>query len=533
MAFFHAETSREQRILETAAMLAAVRRYVLRGRVVTMNSAHDVIADGFVCVEDDKIAQIGPWSGVLPSPFDQAPLIDTSGSIYPGLIELHNHPAYNVIPMWTVPERFANRNLWRANADYLRHVSNPDKLLTGHPIVDYPKALVRFVECRALLGGVTTTQGLQYRSSDNLTSYFQGLLRIVEFPGQGWPVADDYIFDFKNEQEAEHHIAPALAAGTPYIIHLSEGIDQPSRAVFDYLRKADDTWLIGPPLLTIHATALDSPQFQVLAQQHCGGVVWSPLSNLLLYGDTTKVELAKQAGLPIAIGCDWAPSGTKNLLGELKIAKLVSTYKGGVFSDRDLADAVTRVPAGMMGWGSHVGSIENNKTADLLVLDGNAGDPYLQMIQADESKVVAVIIDGHPRMGRTNVIDPRTPRVEAIHIAGQDIVLDIIDSTSHPLGGTTLTGAIATITQALANLPDVARQAHRLAPAMRDAVNYWRPIPGYELTPAVNLFAAGALPGPGDVDPMTAEPLTAYDDSGFIPRIKANINVPPWLKNQL
>ncbi|MCK1758370.1 amidohydrolase family protein [Bradyrhizobium sp. 137] len=176
-----------------------------------------------------------------------------------------------------------------------------------------------------------------------------------------------YINDFTSPADAEKNVGPALSAGTPYIIHLCEGTDIETRDYFDNLKKADGSSLIGPPLVTIHCVALDGPQFQTLATNRGAGVVWSPLSNFLLYGATTKVALPRQAGLPVAIGCDWAPSGTKNLLGELKITKLVSDHEGGLFTDQELIDAVTHVPASMIGWDSYVGSIERDKAADLVV----------------------------------------------------------------------------------------------------------------------------------------------------------------------
>jgi 5-methylthioadenosine/S-adenosylhomocysteine deaminase len=315
---------------------------------------------------------------------------------------------------------------------------------------------------------------------------------------------------------------------------LTEGVDATTRALFNNLQKPDGTWLIGPTLITIHATALGAPEFQTMRANSLAGIVWSPLSNFLLYGATTQVALAKQAGLAIAIGSDWAPSGTKNLLGELKIAKHVSDQQGGVFSDQELIDAVTRVPAKMLGWDSDLGSIEASKTADLLVIDAVAGDPYDSLINSDESNIIAVIINGQPRSGRATIIDPSTPGVELIQIANQNLVLDIVDSASHPLAGVSLSGAIATITWALANLPQVAQQAQTQAPLMHEvALEHWRPIPDYESGPPTELFSAAALPGPGDVDPLTAEPLTAVDDTGFIGRIKANPNVPQWLKDEL
>ena len=187
----------------------------------------------------------------------------------------------------------------------------------------------------------------------------------------------------------------------------------------------------------------------------------------------------------------------------------------------------------MLGWDGFVGSIETGKTADLLIIDAAGGDPYGSLIDADESNVVAVVIDGRPRAGRAIVIDPGSQGVELIHIAQQNLVLDIIESGTHPLGGTSLGGAITTMTYALANLPDVAREAHTLTPLMADVVDRWRPIPDYEDEPRLQLFAAAGLPGPGDVDPMTIEPMTAVDDNGFVGRIKANPNVPQWLKDAL
>ena len=73
-------------------------------------------------------------------------------------------------------------------------------------------------------------------------------------------------------------------------------------------------------------------------------MVWSPLSNYLLYGESTDIRAAKNAGILIGIGRDWAPSGSKNLLGELKVAWLASEqqvrYTTGSDSNRFYRDFV-------------------------------------------------------------------------------------------------------------------------------------------------------------------------------------------------
>lgn len=111
----------------------------------------------------------------------------------------------------------------------------------------------------------------------------------------------------------------------------------------------------------------------IVAGTHSGVGKTTVTLTLLRVLPTTKVALPRQAGFPVAIGCDWAPSGTKNLLGELKTTKLVSDHEGGLFTDQELIDAVTRVPASMIGWDSYVGSIERDKAADLLIVESTQG----------------------------------------------------------------------------------------------------------------------------------------------------------------
>jgi hypothetical protein len=45
-----------------------------------MKGVHNVIQDGFICIENDTIAQLGTWTGALSAPFDSAPLIAIGGS---------------------------------------------------------------------------------------------------------------------------------------------------------------------------------------------------------------------------------------------------------------------------------------------------------------------------------------------------------------------------------------------------------------------------------------------------------------------
>lgn len=529
MALFRAET----RLTPERFAFAAPHQLVLRGRIATCDAAGSTIRDGFVCVQDAAIASVTPAATGIPAAFQGAPVIETGGTIYPGLIELHNHPAYNAIPLWSVPTRYLNRGQWRSDPVYKRKVANPATLLTHHPQDIYPKSVARFAECRALLGGVTTTQGLTLPLPSNSTTYYQGLVRIVEFNyGANWPTATDHINDFTSFTDFQQTYGPVMNQPlSRLVIHLCEGTDLTTTALFSNLIDPKGSPLISSNLITIHGTALGPTQFNSL--KPAGGLIWSPTSNFLLYGETTKVSDAISAGVAIAIGCDWGPSGTKNILGELKIAKLTSDeFKWG-FSNEQLVKMVTTIPAKMMGWDVFLGSVESGKQADLLVIGRADGDPYSTLIAATETDVAAVLIGGKLRAGRASLVDPTTPGVELIHVANQSMVLDLVDDPTQPLANVTLQGSIATLSYALEHLPDLAKTFQAGHAELMGAPGRFRI--RLEMDEALALEAiSGVVPiGPGDVDPMQLDGITAVDDSTFIQRLKSSLNLPPWLKTAL
>ncbi|MDB2560346.1 hypothetical protein N9Z48_01225, partial [Euryarchaeota archaeon] len=70
--------------------------FVLKGRVVTMESENSVMNQGNVLVRDGMIEAVWSSSSSIPVNADltNAEIIETNGTIYPGLIDLHNHVHY-------------------------------------------------------------------------------------------------------------------------------------------------------------------------------------------------------------------------------------------------------------------------------------------------------------------------------------------------------------------------------------------------------------------------------------------------------
>jgi hypothetical protein len=123
--------------------------------------------------------------------------------------------------------------------------------------------------------------------------------------------------------------------------------------------------------------------------------------------------------------------------------------------------------------------------------------------------------------------------VELIHIANQFMVLDLVDDPNQPLANVTLQASIATLTYALEHLPDLAKTFEPGHVELRGAPDRFRIRLEMDEPLALDAMSGAVQIGPGDVDPMELDGITAVDDSTFVQRLKSNMNLPQWLKTAL
>ncbi|HET6950645.1 MAG TPA: amidohydrolase family protein [Acidimicrobiales bacterium] len=432
-------------------------RYVLDGRVVTMNGDGDVLDAGRVYVDGTTIATVQDAAAPPPEGWEGAPVVRTGDTLYPGLIELHNHLSYDALPLWQVPQRFNNRGEWMRHRDYRRFVSGPAGVLgrTG----GFIEAVVRYVEAKCLVGGVTTSQGIALASNMGIRRFYKGLVRNVEDTGdEALPAAGTRVADV-DATDAANFLA-TLERSSALLLHLAEGVDDAAREHFRSLRIGPDRWAITPALCGIHCAGLHGRDYEIFRARG-GSMVWSPLSNLLLYGGTADIERAAQEALPIALGSDWSPSGSKNLLGELKAAWLLSEARNSVFTPRELVAMATVNPARILKWDGLLGSIEPGKRADLVAVDGRRGDPYEHLLKARETALTLVVIDGAPRYGQPRLMERFTVdgAVERLLVGGAERLVDLSDAATDPVvGALSLSEAAERLADGLRTLPELARQ---------------------------------------------------------------------------
>ena len=289
------------------------RAFLLKGRVVTMDGESNVINDGNVMIRDGKIT--GVWASNSNPPagvdFSDVPIVETEGTIYPGLIDLHNHVHYNHIPLWDFNVHlsdsqkseeggYTNRYQWGNNYDYGPSITWMKINIQDYDRWDMASEQMKYAEVQAVSGGVTAMQGSPSSGTQAWDSILSRNVELRNFGQDG--ISTCAVCGAADEDYTGSHLISQSEAGTlnAWFVHLSEGVDQSSKNEFDSLY---DKGLILEETVVIHGTALDSSQFSKMAAKG-SKLVWSPLSNLLLYGDTTDVVAADQAGVKISISPD-------------------------------------------------------------------------------------------------------------------------------------------------------------------------------------------------------------------------------------
>lgn len=446
-------------------------RYALEGKVVTMDAA-GVLDRGIVYVHGRDIVAVQDAGADPPAGFQTAPLVRTGGTLYPGLIDLYRRPAHGLLPLPPAPPE--------DEAAWQRHVDAPLQVLARTPRC--LPAIARYADAACLLAGVTSAPGLAL-SGPERPAYHRGLVRCLQDPGEPDLPAARYI--------GAATLAPA-----------SSGVED-----------------AGGASLTVASAA---GEWEALARGpgEDAVLVWTPLADLQRHGQTPDPAAARQAGLSLGLGSGASPLGSKNLLEEIKVASLSGRAAGRGLAPEELVAMVTGDAARFLGWDAVLGSLAAGKRADLLVVDGRSGDPYERLLQARESSITLVVVDGVPVCGQARLMVPlgigpghggpfeawTVGRVERVW----NLDADPPDSLARGLGPGT---ACELLQEALRDLPSLAATAREQPPLLR--------------LPA----AGGALP---DIDPdldLTLAPLTVVDaGQGYFERLAAHPGLPGWLK---
>ena len=401
--------------------------------VGTILSKDQVFTNGAVLIDvDGKIVDVGCD---LPRDAFTTVLVCPDAIVSPGFINPHDHIWYNhKPPSKPTGERYEHRHQWRLG-------------LQGYSQPDYERAesdeQLAWAEIRHALAGTTSIAGMagvpglvRNLDAEDLNGELERAAAFTTvFPlgdAAGTMLADGCAYPEPVDPET-------FAAAGAFQAHVAEGVDANAQneigCVLELLAEAG-----GTPSAFVHFVAATTDDAVALSENDMS-VVWSPRSNIALYGYTANVTLLDRLGVNIALSSDWLPSGSMNMLRELSCAADYSdTYLDGYFSSYELWKMATANAASSFGLQDELGSIAPGYVADIAIFrDGPSTDPFTDLMHATDSDMLLVLRSGAALAGKAPLVRALSAECDTLPLelaCGEEIAVCVDSDFSDGLAAT-------------------------------------------------------------------------------------------------
>lgn len=398
--------------------------------------SHD---DGFVAVEGDRIAGVGPWSDHP----DCTDIVDLGREhlLTPGFIDTHLHaPQLEMIGSygghlleWLNRYTFPTEAKF-ADPEHARVIAEAffDELLRNGTLcalifstIHYEATDIFFAEAeRRGFRGIIGKTMMDRHAPDSLLekardSYDQsrellvkwhnrGLLRYAitpRFAPTSTPQLLEYAGDLKREFP-DAYVHTHISENRNEVAWVQQLFSFPEYAdVYDHYGLLDDRSVLA------HGVWLTEEELDLLHRRgarisHC------PNSNLFLGSGLFKLHHVLEAGVVVGLGSDIGAGTTPSMLNAMADAYKVQSVQNVSLSPFHLWYLATLGGARALSLDSEIGSLETGKSADFLVLDLNA-TPLISM-RSDRASSIEDLLAGLIFMG-----DDRL--VKTAYVAGREV----------------------------------------------------------------------------------------------------------------
>lgn len=178
--------------------------------------------------------------------------------------------------------------------------------------------------------------------------------------------------------------------------HLCEHKDEVSFCLQNYKKRPaqflEEMGILGPNLLTAHNVMLSDADISIMAERGVK-IIHCPRANLANHG-FPKTPQILEAGASVGLGCDGAAPSNLDLFDEIKVLRYamigywgLPSFNPVVMPCAKLLEMATQGGANAIGHGDILGTVEEGKKADLILL--NIDQPHILPTQ----NLVNTIVD--------------------------------------------------------------------------------------------------------------------------------------------
>ncbi|PSV44121.1 amidohydrolase [Photobacterium indicum] len=434
----------------SALALEKVDLLIKNATVLTMNEDRTVFEQGLVAVKGNKIVAV--TNGKDVEDYQAKRTIDADGDIVmPGLINTHTHVSMTVFRSLAddVPDRLH------------RYIFPLEKKLVSRNMV---RIGAQLGNVEMVKGGVTTYADMYYFEDEVAKTVDKiGMRAILGESVIKFPVADaanaeegiQYALNFIEEYKDHPRITPAFAPHAPYtntteilqkitklslehdvpvMIHLAES-DRENEVIAERsggkspVAYMADIGALTPNLIGAHVINVDDSDIALL-KKHDVGVAHNMSANIKSAKGVAPVIKMQEQGIRVGLGTDGPMSGnTLSTIDEFnqvaKVHKLVN-HDRAAMPPLNVIEMATIGAARALHMEDTIGSLENGKLADIIVIDTKAPNmvpvynPYSALVySAYATNVKHTIVDGKVLMENRNMltIDETAIRKEALEFA--------------------------------------------------------------------------------------------------------------------
>ena len=333
--------------------------------------------------------------------------------------------------------RYDHRHQWRRGLDGLPEINAAPS----------PSSVI-VAELRAITNGVTSII-----SSDGILKLARNLTRSEQLDGINAMPVDRSTFPlgdssgFRLFSGCGYPNFDSQQAGRPFHMNVAEGIDH--YAINEFACLSDDGTLGGVNLLPNasleHAIPLISDDVSKIVFNNAS-IIWTPRSDISLYGTTTPVTFLKASNINVALGTYWAPTGSIDLLSELACARdFNNDYLASRLTDKELFEMVTVNGAKSANMQTEIGQLLVGALADVTLFRGTGND-YSRVINAQASDIALVLKAGVPMYGDAGLMEEMGAGgtdCDTVTVCGQSRRICVMRETGASLASYNITAPLA------------------------------------------------------------------------------------------